>query len=590
MANDIQYKQYSELDFQNIKDSLKTHLKSQDILKDFDFEGSNINVIMNLLAYNTQYNSYYLNMMASEKFIATAQKRESIVGAANNIGYIPYSKKSSTAYLSFTITPDVGYVDSITIPKNVKFEASIDGTSYSFLTTQNSVVVPVNGIYSVVNLEVKEGKLFNHKFTIGATDKFLKIPNTGLDYNRLVVNVKQSISDVNNIEYSKYTNITNLTSLSTVYFIQEASGGLYEIYFGDGILGKALSVGNVVSVEYYVTEGSVPNGVKEFSLADEVTGLSSITFTNVISASSGSMEESINSIRISAPANFQTQNRAITELDFEVLVKQIYPNAKQVSAIGGERYTPVQFGKIFISILKNDLNILSNKDKADIVLALRNSYSGLTVFPVISDPYIIRLVIDTTLHHTNDGISETEIKTAAYNTIREYADIDINTFKFTLRKSRFESLIDNSHNSILSNTTNFKLYINTNDTIIASGDNFIKFAQQISEKSLTSSVFAYKSIQNCQLLDIDGLGFGSIYSKDVFGVYTLVKSDVVSINYLTGYITYIDSTYSLAKLSIDNSSGIKLYVTPASDDIKVTDNYVLFVNDDDITIKATLDV
>lgn len=588
MVDQVQYKQYSELDFEKIKSSLKTHLKSQDILKDFEFEGSTLNVILNLLAYNTQYNSYYLNMLASEKFISTAQKRESIVGAANNIGYVPFSRKSSTAYLSFTINADAGYTSSILLPKNLQFSSTIDGVSYTFLTTQPITVIPSSGVYTVTNLEVKEGRFFKYKFNITATDKFLTIPNTGIDTSRLSVFVKQS-STANTVEYTKYTSLTDLQSTSEVYFTQETSNGLFQLYFGDGIMGKALSTGNEVSVEYFVTEGSTPNGAKLFSLDGDATGLTSINFTSISPASSGAMAESIDSIRISAPTNYQAQNRAITELDYETLVKQIYPDAKQVSAVGGEKATPKQYGKVLISILKDDLNILSDKDKSTIVNALNTKYSALTIFPAIVDPYIIHTYINVEVKYANTGITEQQVNTLVFNKIKMFASTDLNSFKYTLRKSKFEAMVDAVSPAILSNTTKFILYINTNDTIISSKSNVLLYNQPILANTLSSSSFTYKSIQNCQFLDLDGVGYASLYYKANNGDIVLVSPNMLSIDYLNGIVTYIDPTYSFYKLALDNASGIKISVEPESDDIKASDNFVIFAQDADINVSSMVD-
>jgi len=589
MAEQVEYKSFSELDYQNIKELLKNHLKTQDILKDYNFEGSTINVILNLLAYNNQYMAYYLNMLASEKFISTAQKRESVVGSANNIGYVPFSRKSSTALLSFTIQPDAGYTDSIVIPKNVKFTTNISGITYSFLTTQNTTIIPVKGVYTVTDLEVKEGRFFTHKFTIGATDKFLTIPNAGLDYNRLTLKVKESATSSNEIAYSKYTTLVNLTPNSTVYYLQETSGGLYQLYFGDGILSKALSVGNVATVDYYITNGTLANNASEFVLDDEVTGLSAITFTSTAKSSGGASEESIDSVRISAPTNYQAQNRAIIEPDFEILIKQIYPDAKQVSALGGEKANPPQYGKVFISILKNDLNVLSDRDKNNIVLELNQKYSGLTTFPSIIDPYIIRMFINCSVKYKNTGVSEAEIKTSVFNSISTFTQSDLNSFKFTLRKSRFESMIDDSHPAILSNSTTFKLYIDTNDSIIPNQSNSLNFGQAIISKSLSSSIFTYKTIPNCEFIDFEGLGFASIYTKSSTGDLVIVQKNALSINYNTGLIKYVDNAYSFQRVSLENFSGIKVIVDTISEDIVVKDLSVIYVKDDDISIKTSVE-
>lgn len=589
MTSQVEYKSFSELDYQNIKDLLKNHLKTQDILKDFNFEGSTINVILNLLAYNNQYMAYYLNMLASEKFISTAQKRESIVGAANNIGYVPYSKKSSTALLSFTIIPDAGYTSSIFIPKNVRFTTNIGGVSYSFSTTKNTTIIPISGVYTVINLEVKEGRHFLHKFTIQSSDKFLTIPNKGLDYNRLLISVKESSTSNSETIYSKYTTLTNLSSSSPVYFLQEGIGSLYQIYFGDGILGKAISTGNLVSVEYYTTNGALANDATSFVLDDEVTGLASIIFTNNTKSSGGASEESNDSIRLSAPTNYQAQNRAIIETDFEILVKQIYPDAKQVSVIGGEKVTPPQYGKVFISILKNSLDILSDKDKSSILLELNNKYSGLTVFPSIIDPYIIRILINVEVKYNNSAVSESELKTQVFNTIKSFTSIDLNSFKYTLRKSKFESMIDNSNSNILSNTTRLKLYIDTGDVILTSQTNLINFSQPIKIKSLTSSIFTYLTITNCQFIDMDGLGFASIYKKSTSGDLILIQKNALSIDYVTGIIKYVNSSNNFKNLSLENYGSIRVIIETLNDDIIVKANDVIYTKDEDITIITLAD-
>lgn len=589
MVDQVQYKQYTELDIQNIKQTLRTHLENQDELKDFNFEGSVVDVILNLLSTNNQYMAYYLNMLASEKFIATAQKRESVVGSANNIGYVPYSKKSSTALLSFNITPSDGYTSSILIPKNVKFTTTIDGTTYSFLTTQNTTVIPTISGYNVTNLEVKEGRYFSFKFTIGATDKFLQIPNRGVDTKRITVTVKQSSSDSNAIEYTEYTSLVDLGSLSEVYYIQEGNNGLYEIYFGDGILGKSLSIGNEVTIEYFTTNGNLANNAKVFVLDDEVTGLSSIDFTNINFASGGAMEESIDSIRLSAPTNYQAQDRATTESDYEILIKKIYPDAKQVTAIGGQRYIPRQYGKVFISILKNDLNILSDKDKSDILLEFNKRYAGLTIIAEIVDPYITRMLIDSNVKYSNTGISESEIKTITFNTIKNFVSTDLNSFNFTLRKSKFDALIDNSNKNILSNMTNLRLYIDTNDTIIQTKSNLLNFGQAIQPKLLTSTIFSYKTLPNCEFLDVDGSGFVSVYTKSTGGDLILVNKNTLSIDYNTGILKYLDNNYSLHSLSLENTSGIRVIVKTLLDDIKATNTNVIYVKDDDITILASVE-
>jgi hypothetical protein len=589
MADQNQYKQYAELDFQKIKQEMKTFMQGQDTLKDIDFEGSVVNVIMNLLANNTQYMAYYLHMMASEKFIATAQKRENVVGSANNVGYVPFSRKSSTAYLSFNIFPDDGYELNITIPKNFKFTTSIDGTTYTFLTTQVTTITPVDGTYSVTDLEVKEGKFFKHKFTYNTTDRFLEIPNKNIDTNRITVTVKESSSASTGVEYVQSKTIVDLDGSSEIYYVQEGPNGFYQIYFGDGVLGKALSDGNQVIVDYYITEGSVVNGAREFTIDDDTTGMDSIEFTNITPASGGAMQESKDSVRISSATSREAQDRAVLERDFEAAIKRIYPIAKEVSAVGGEKVTPRQYGKIFISIIKDDFGNIPQKDKDAILVELNKNWMGLTAIPEIVDPNIIRLSVNTVIKYNNQKVSEATVKTKAINAIKTFAATSLNSFKYTLRKSKFEAMIDNTDDNIYSNSSDIQLYIDTNDSILYTGANSISFEQSIARESLSSSAFTYQGVQNCQFYDLNGDGKASIYTKSPLNELVLVRKDAITINYDTGVISYSDDVYSMYKLALENLNGVRIYIKAVSEDIRGFNNTVFYLRDEDITVKAEID-
>jgi hypothetical protein len=589
MADQNQYKQYAELDFQKIKEEMKTFMQGQDTLKDIDFEGSVVNVIMNLLANNTQYMAYYLHMMASEKFIATAQKRENVVGSANNVGYVPFSRKSSTAYLSFNIFPDEGYELNITIPKNFKFTTSIDGTTYTFLTTQVTTITPVDGTYSVTDLEVKEGKFFRHKFIYNTSDRFLEIPNKNIDTNRITVSVKESVSASTSVEYIQSKSVVDLSGSSEVYYIQEGPNGFYQIYFGDGVLGKALSNGNQVIVDYYITEGSVVNGAREFTIDDDTAGMDSIEFTNIIPASGGALQESLDSVRISSNSSYQAQDRAVLERDYETAIKRIYPIAKEVSAVGGEKVTPRQYGKVFISIIKDDFGNIPQKDKDAILVELNKNWMGLTAIPEIVDPNIIRLSVNTVIKYNNQKVSEATVKSKAINAIKAFASTSLNSFKYTLRKSKFEAMIDNTDENIYSNTSDIKLYIDTNDSILYTGANSISFEQAIAKQSLGSSAFTYQGIQNCQFYDLNGDGKASIYTKSPLNELVLVRKDAMTVNYDTGIISYTDDVYSMYKLALENLNGVRIYIKAVSDDIKAFNNTVFYLKDEDITVKAEID-
>ena len=327
--------QISELDFENIKASLKRFLSNQNEFKDYDFEGSSLSILLDVLSYNTHYLSYNANFVANEMFLDTAELRSSVASLAKLVGYTPISARAPVADLKIVINDGSG--STITIPAGTKFSSVIDEVSYSFVTVGEKVIQPVDGVYTAQSLNVYEGTYVSYNYVVNTSDvdqRFL-IPSDKVDTTTIRVTVQNSSSDLTVNTYTKATSITELDSTSKVFFLQEAEDGQYEIYFGDGVIGKKLDDDNIVTISYVVTNQTEANGVSSFNVLGSIAGFTDITVTVNSNAQGGSEPETIESIRKNVPNFYSSQDRAVTIEDYKSKVKQLYTNTQAVSAWGG---------------------------------------------------------------------------------------------------------------------------------------------------------------------------------------------------------------------------------------------------------------
>ena len=326
----------SELDFANIKSSLRTFLSNQNEFKDYDFEGSSLSILLDLLAYNTHYLSYNANFVANEMFMDTAQLRTSVASLAKLVGYTPNSAKAPVADLKLVINDGTG--STITIPAGTKFTTTIDGLTYTFVSIADKTVQPVDGVYTAASLNVYEGTYVSYNYTYDVQDidqRFL-IPSDRADTSTIKVVIQNSASDTTSNTYTKATSITELDGTSKVFFLQEAEDGQYEIYFGDGVIGKKLDDDNIVTISYVVTNQTEANGASSFNVLGSIAGFTDITVTVNSNAQGGSEPETIESIRKNVPNFYSSQDRAVTIEDYKSKVKQLYANTQAVSAWGGK--------------------------------------------------------------------------------------------------------------------------------------------------------------------------------------------------------------------------------------------------------------
>ena len=357
----------SDLDFDNIKLNLKAFLQDQPEFSDYNFEGSGFAVLLDTLAYNTHYLGFNANMVANEMYLDYADVRKNVVSLAKMLGYTPSSAKSPTAVVDITLNNATG--STVTMDKGTSFSATIDNTDYNFVTNEDIAMSPQDGVYKFQNVTLYEGTLVNFKYTVDSTDvdqRFI-IPNINADTSTLKITVQNSITDTTQNTYTLASGLKSLNNTSKAYFLQESDTGKFQVYFGDDVIGKKLSDGNIIIMEYIVGNRDEANGCSSFSLSGSVGGFTNVSIVTNSAAQGGSGPESKESIRFNAPLQYTSQDRAVTTTDYETLVKSIYPNATSISAWGGEDDETPVYGVVKIAVKGQSGVPLTNATKLDIV-------------------------------------------------------------------------------------------------------------------------------------------------------------------------------------------------------------------------------
>ena len=450
----------SELDFDNIKTNLKTFLQGQSEFQDYDFEGSGFAVLIDLLAYNTHYLGFNANMLANEMYLDSADIRKNIVSLAKMLGYTPNSPRAPIANLAVRVNNVPSTTTSITMAKGTVFTTQVDNTSYQFVTNQSYTIQPTAGVYNFSSVDIYEGTLVTFKYTVDSNDvdqKFV-IPSDNADTSTLKVSIQTSASDTTTEVYSLATSLSELNNTSKVYFLQEGENGRFEIYFGDGILGKKPIDGNIINLEYIVTNKTESNGASSFTLSGDVGGFSDVTLTTNTNAANGSEAQTKESIRYNAPLQYTAQDRAVTSKDYETIVKSVYPNAQSVSAWGGEDDETPQYGVVKIAIKPISGSTLTTTTKESIKTQLRK-YNVVSVRPEIVDPETTNILLTSNVKYNAATTTKTSdtLKSDIITTLTNYNTNTLNQFDGVFRYSKIVGLIDNTDTSIVSNITTLKI-------------------------------------------------------------------------------------------------------------------------------------
>lgn len=590
----------SELDFAQLKANLKTYLQGQGQFSDFDFEGSNMNVLLDLLAYNTYQNAFYLNMVGSEMFLDTAQLRESAVSHAKELNYLPRSKTSSVAYVDITINTSNATPAYVTIPKNYKLTTIVDNTTLNYVVPEDIVVRPVAGVYKASNVAIYEGSIVTEYFSVSNSSTFYTLQSENIDTTSISVYVYQSNTSANAYVYTSASSLLNLTPTSNVYFIQGHSSNKYQIYFGNDVTGRKLEAGNLIKVDYRDTIGELGNGAYIFNRTSAIDGYTDISITTNISADQGSDRESIDSIKFNAPKYFPTQERAVTAQDYISLTKAQFPQLQSVNAFGGEELSPPQYGRVAISVKPyGTAGIVSDSVKTSVVSFLNQK--SLTTEPVIIDPeyFYVNVVCNVVYNRLLTSKSSAQIKSQAENAIITYANTNLVEFGDDLRYSKLISTIDDSDFSVVSNTTDLKLIkrwspvVNVSNTVTFSYDNELYHEATLytlpnnHEHALYTSQFTYTHTDglnySCYIGD-DGLGnlnVITLQSSNGSTVRTVLNSDAGSVNYYTGAVVLKGTVASYS------GSYISIYGKPQNKDLFSTKNKFLLVEASDVLVTVS---
>jgi hypothetical protein len=450
----------TELDFNEIKSNLKDFLRSQSEFQDYDFEGSGMSVLLDILAYNTHYMGYYLNMVGNEMFLDTAQLRNSILSHAKHINYKSSSRNGAEAIINVVATPsdnEDAVATELTLDRYTKFLATdIDGLNYQFVTVNANTVPKVNGAFSFSNVYIKQGEVVTLQYSMNSTNtkRRFTIPSANVDTSTVSVVVQESSTNTDTTIYNSIEDITLVTGNTTAYFLEEDTDRNYVICFGDDVIGKKPKDGSIIAVTYIETAGDVANKIATFRAIDSIGTKyrNNVSVTSVASSYGGSERETIEQIRFRAPYHYTTQNRAVTKSDYETLILKDYPNFDSVSVWGGQDNDPPIYGKVFISVKPKANYFLTEAEKETIKNDLVESRNILTVIPEFVDPEFTYILIRGSVYY-NSGLTQLtaeQIKNFTRNAILDYKDDELVTFNSTFKKSKLQSYIENSEKSITS--------------------------------------------------------------------------------------------------------------------------------------------
>ena len=455
--------QYVNLDFDQIKVSIRDYLRANTNFTDYDFEGSNLSIIIDALAYNTYTTAYNTNMAANECFLDSATLRENVVSLARNIGYVPRSRRSARAKISFNVS-DLTDTSTLTLNSGIICNGAGDNTNYIFSIPEDVTVAVTDGFAQFSNIEIYEGNYITQNFTVDTSlfnQRFI-LDNSFIDTSTIKVNVKSSVTATSSVSYKQIDNIIGITSTSASYLLQEIEDERYELIFGDNTIGKKLSNDNYVTVSYITTDGKEGNGASEFSFVGNITNQdgaainpSLISLVSTIEKSrDGDEIESISSIKYYAPRIYSSQYRAVTASDYESVLGYIYPNVESVTAYGGEEMNPPRFGKVFISVKPRNGDFLSDETKRELIQKLK-SHAVAGIVPEFVDlKYLYVELQANPYYNTSLNDNAEELKTGISKALTQYSrSIDVNKFGGRFKYSKAVSLIDSVDSSITSNIT-----------------------------------------------------------------------------------------------------------------------------------------
>ena len=607
MATNTRRLKVTELDFDDIKTNLKTFLKAQTEFKDYDFEGSGMSILLDTLAYNTHYLAFNANMLANEMFLDSSSLRSSVASHAKTLGYEPRSATASKAVVDVVLTTTSA---TKTMPAGTAFTTTVDGVSYQFVTIADVTSSIVGNIVTFKDTDVYEGTYVTTKYTVdtsNASQRFLLADNRA-DTTTLTVKVQNSSTDTTSTTYTKATDITQLTATSTVYYLQEVENGRYEIYFGDGVVSNAMADGNIVQLNYVVTNKTAANGASSFSSPSAIDGVTNILVSTIANASGGAEPESIASIKLQAPLDYSSQGRAVTTDDFKVYTKKLFANTQTVSVWGGEdgsydtstgvSDTP-EYGKVFISIKSTTGQNLTTAQKNQLISDL-GKYKVSSVTPVIVDADTTFLILGISFAFDSSATTsdKTDLEALVNTTVSNYNTTDLLNFNNPFRHSKLTGLIDDTDTSILNSTVTVTMsklvtpILNTNSSYTVGFNNTLYnpvSGYNAAAGGIIASTGFFLGGTTEYFFDDDGTGNLRIY-YEVEAVRTYYDTEAGTVDYLNGIVKINPlSITSVGSVDGVTSTRFRMTAIPNSNDIVPVRNQILEIDTANTTITGSVD-
>ena len=605
------FTKFTNLDFDQIKTSIKEYLRANSTFTDFDFEGSNFSVLIDTLAYNTYITAFNSNMIVNESFLDSATLRENVVSLARNIGYVPRSRTAATAQISFDVQLSAD-TPTLTLQAGLVCVGSANNTSYTFSIPNNISTTVSNNIASFNNINVYQGTFLKKQFRVdGSLDQKFILNNSYIDTSTISVYVQDDDSPDLGIEYSLVDNIINVDASSEIYLIQEIQDEKYELLFGDGLIGKKLKNNSIITVTYIVTDGKEGNGASLFSFSGSIIdanntlpSLGNIRITTNQSSQNGSDIESIDSVKYFAPRIYSSQHRAVTARDYEAIIKKIYPETESVSVVGGEELDPPEFGTVSISIKPKNGTYVSDFSKSRILSQLKQ-YSISGINQKIIDLKVLYVEIDTSIYYNYSQVSAVEsLKTKVINSLTNYSNsIDLNKFGGRFKYSKVQQIIDNTDTAVTSNITKvrirrdlraltnqfaqYELCFGNKFHINSSGYNIKSTGFKISNDPDTLYLTDVPNKTSSGDLDGSGMGILSIVKTISDGTTRIIVKSAGTIDYLKGEIML--GTINITSTSLANDI-IQIQAYPESNDVVGLKDLYLNFSISESTINMVRDV
>lgn len=592
----------TDLDFEDISLNLRNYLKGQDQFKDYDFDGSSMSILVDLLAYASHIGAVNTNIAASELFLDSAQIRKNVVSRAKDLGFVPQSETGATAIVDITLSgvknPDDTYptTTEMSLNRGSLFQSTFDGISYDFIVPTTIKPTQSGDTYIYNNVQLVQGTYASDTFVYDTqlpNPKFV-LTNKRVDKSRIQVSVN---SNGVTSTYALSTNISNITTTSKVFYEQENEDGFREIYFGDGVLGQQLLDGDIITVTYIVVDPTHANGARTFSMINAINGFSNTQVVATSIAQGGAEKESIESIKFKANKFYTSQNRLVTLNDYKAKVSEYYPNADAVAVWGGEDNNPPEYGKIFVALKPKNSDYLSDTEKKEVVRKL-NALNMLTVRPTIVDPEIIKILISSTFKYNANAttLSQGELETVVINAINTFDNQNLSNFDSIFRHSNLIKTIDESNDAILSNTTNIRLkksqkvFTDTTRGVTVEFGNGL-FNPHVGHNKMGGGIIVTTGFKvsgdsvNTQYFDDDGEGnLRRYYLSGSTRIYQ--DNSAGTVDYATGKIS-INSIFFTSVVNVDST--IDFTVIPNSLDVVATRGNLVDIDQQSITVKGEID-